>query len=141
MKWFWQQYLGDGSEEPHAYAAPLLAPSFSKLPPAVMVAAECDPLASDSASFAHVLRRDGSFHREGRLELVLRALLLSTGRVVFLSSIRPRFYKEGVGIIPWGYNQYQGEGTFMVAGKDEEHVQLLWKTAQELLRAHVAKRA
>ncbi len=51
-----------------------------------------------------------------------------------------RFYKEGVGIIPWGYNQYQGEGTFMVAGNDEEHVQLLWKTAQELLRAHVAKR-
>ncbi len=59
MKWFWQQYLGDGCEEPHAYAAPLLAPSFSKLPPAVMVAAECDPLASDSASYAHVLRQAG----------------------------------------------------------------------------------
>ncbi|MFN7146465.1 MAG: tetratricopeptide repeat protein, partial [Myxococcota bacterium] len=48
----------------------------------------------------HVLRRDGTFHREGRFELLLRALLLAEGgpRVVFLSTIRPRFYREGEGL-------------------------------------------
>lgn len=48
----------------------------------------------------HVLRRDGTFHREGRLELLLKALLLGkySLRVVFLTSIRPRFYREGEGV-------------------------------------------
>jgi hypothetical protein len=48
----------------------------------------------------HVLRRDGTFHREGRFELLLRALLLAEGgaRIVFLSTIRPRFYREGEGL-------------------------------------------
>jgi tetratricopeptide (TPR) repeat protein len=48
----------------------------------------------------HVLRRDGTFHREGRFELLLRALLLAEGgaRVVFLSTVRPRFYREGEGL-------------------------------------------
>jgi type IV pilus assembly protein PilF len=48
----------------------------------------------------HVMRRDGTFHREGRLEMLLRALLLSSGgaRLVFLSTIRPRFYREGEGL-------------------------------------------
>lgn len=47
----------------------------------------------------HVMRRDGSFHREGRLELLLRALLLGEykARLIFLSTIRPRFYREGQG--------------------------------------------
>ncbi len=45
----------------------------------------------------HVLRRDGTFHRESRFELLLRALLLGRARVVFLSSVRPRFYREGEG--------------------------------------------
>lgn len=47
----------------------------------------------------HALRRDGTFHREGRLELLLRALLTSTYalHIVFMSTIRPRFYREGEG--------------------------------------------
>jgi tetratricopeptide (TPR) repeat protein len=48
----------------------------------------------------HHLRRDGTFHREGRFELLLRALLLAEGgaSVVFLSTVRPRFYREGEGL-------------------------------------------
>ncbi len=53
MKWFWEQYLGAAAACP--YAAPMLAPSLSNLPPAVVVAAECDPLASDSSSYAQLL--------------------------------------------------------------------------------------
>lgn len=47
----------------------------------------------------HALRRDGTFHREGRLELLLRALLTGSFalHVVFTSTIRPRFYREGEG--------------------------------------------
>lgn len=47
----------------------------------------------------HVMRRDGSFHREGRFELLLKALMLGTykARVCFVTTIRPRFYREGLG--------------------------------------------
>lgn len=42
-------------------------------------------------------RRDASFRHDGRLEMVLRALLTSTPslRLVFTSTTRPVFYKEG----------------------------------------------
>lgn len=48
----------------------------------------------------HSLRGDGTFHREGRLELLLKALLLSKAklRIVFLSTLRTRFYREGEGV-------------------------------------------
>jgi acetyl esterase len=60
MKWFWEQYLGPGfAAPPSAYAAPMLAHSFSSLPPAVIIVAECDPLASDSASYAELLTQAG----------------------------------------------------------------------------------
>jgi acetyl esterase len=63
MKWFWEQYLGGvqlcSAAPPPAYAAPTLAQSFSGLPPAVMVVAECDPLASDSSSYAAQLTAAG----------------------------------------------------------------------------------
>ena len=63
MKWFWEQYLGaaqvSSATPPPAYAAPMLAQSFGGLPPAVMVVAECDPLASDSGSYAAQLTAAG----------------------------------------------------------------------------------
>jgi tetratricopeptide (TPR) repeat protein len=42
-------------------------------------------------------RRDDSFRNDGRLELVLRAVLTSTpaGRVIFISERAPAFYREG----------------------------------------------
>lgn len=47
-----------------------------------------------------VMRRDGTFHRESRLELLLKALLVGTykARVIILSTVRPRFYREGEGL-------------------------------------------
>lgn len=75
--------------------------------PAAMAALAVETLANEAAAghvmvidrLEHVLRRDGTFHREGRFELLLRALLVGTYacRVVFLSTVRPRFYKEGEG--------------------------------------------
>jgi tetratricopeptide (TPR) repeat protein len=48
----------------------------------------------------HLLRGDGTFHREGRLELLMKTLLLSKSRLrlVFLSTLRVRFYREGEGV-------------------------------------------
>ena len=42
-------------------------------------------------------RRDDSFRNDGRLELILRALLTSTpsGRLIFISERAPAFYREG----------------------------------------------
>jgi len=47
----------------------------------------------------YLLRRDGTFHRESRFELLLRALLVGSysTRVLFISTIRPRFYRETEG--------------------------------------------
>ncbi len=67
--------------------ATMAAEIFGRLPNAVLVIDRV----------ARVLRADGTLHREGRFELLLRALMLGTGRVVFLSAIRPRFYREGEG--------------------------------------------
>jgi Tfp pilus assembly protein PilF len=48
----------------------------------------------------HVLRGDGTFHREGRLELLVKKLLLTrtTLRIIFISTLRVRFYREGEGV-------------------------------------------
>ncbi|MDP2308069.1 MAG: tetratricopeptide repeat protein [Pseudomonadota bacterium] len=70
----------------------------------IAVAVLANPVMADRVMvidrLEHVLRRDGTFHREGRFELLLRALLLAEGgaRIVFLSTIRPRFYREGEGL-------------------------------------------
>lgn len=47
-----------------------------------------------------VMRRDGTFHRESRLELLVKALLLGKykARLIFLTTVRPRFYREGEGL-------------------------------------------
>jgi hypothetical protein len=49
--------------------------------------------------------------------------------------------KSGVGVLPWGYNQYQGEGTFMILGRDQTQVDLLWAGVQEVLRDNFANRS
>ncbi len=45
-------------------------------------------------------RRDGSFYRNGRLELVLKALLVSKPalRLIFSTDLAPTFYREGEGV-------------------------------------------
>lgn len=54
-------------------------------------------------------RRDDSFRNDGRLELILRALLTSTpaGRLIFISERTPAFYREG---------QARGLRNFRLAG-------------------------
>lgn len=73
--------------------------------PAALAALAVESLANVEATLVidrldAVMRRDGTFHREGRLELLLRALLTGTykARLIFLSTVQPRFYREGEGL-------------------------------------------
>jgi acetyl esterase len=59
MMWYWEQYLGkpDGTNEP--YAAPLLAPDVSGLPPALLIVGEFDPLRDETEAYAARLQAAG----------------------------------------------------------------------------------
>lgn len=98
---FWAEKAGDDrlsaalrnpAERPAPAALAALAVEMLSIPAAESLTLVIDHL-------EHVLRRDGTFHREGRLELLLRALLTSSyaARLIFVSTVRPRFYREGDG--------------------------------------------
>ncbi|WP_326695430.1 MULTISPECIES: alpha/beta hydrolase [unclassified Streptomyces] len=56
MRWYWQQYA-PGRDAGHPYASPGLAPDLSRLPPTLLVLADCDPLRDEGLAYA---RRTGA---------------------------------------------------------------------------------
>ena len=56
MRWFWGHYLPDVGRRDEPDASPLRASDFSRLPPAIVVAAECDPLLDEGRAYAERLR-------------------------------------------------------------------------------------
>lgn len=59
MRYYIDCYLPDEAQRQHPYAAPLLADSYSNLPPAWIVAAEHDPLCDDAKAYAQHLSAVG----------------------------------------------------------------------------------
>jgi acetyl esterase/lipase len=59
MKWFIGHYLSQDSDAENPYASPLRAKSFEKLPPALIVTADIDPLRSEAQAYAIKLRDAG----------------------------------------------------------------------------------
>jgi len=59
MTWFSNHYIRDASDKLDPLASPLLAPDHSRLPPAVIVTAEFDPLRDEGEAYAEALRRAG----------------------------------------------------------------------------------
>jgi acetyl esterase len=59
MQWFWGHYAPDVARRAEPYASPLRAKDLRGLPPAIVVAAECDPLRDEGRAFADRLRGDG----------------------------------------------------------------------------------
>ena len=59
MAWFASQYFEREIEKSDWRASPSLASSHADLPPALVINAECDPLADDGAGYAEQLRAAG----------------------------------------------------------------------------------
>ena len=72
MRWFWDQYLGEGTDRDDPCAAPGRAKDLSGLPGATIITAGFDPLRDEAEAFADRLkaagvdvtrrRYDGAFH-------------------------------------------------------------------------------
>jgi acetyl esterase len=59
LAWHQDQYLPDRSTRRHAESSPLDCADLAALPPAVIILAECDPIAPQSLRFAEALRAAG----------------------------------------------------------------------------------
>ena len=59
MQWFQGHYLRDRSDADDWRASPIKAPDLSRLPPAVVITAECDVLHDEGEAYAEALRKAG----------------------------------------------------------------------------------
>jgi acetyl esterase len=59
MAWFEEMYLGASSAPRHPHASPLSAPDLRRLPPALVLTAEFDPLLDQGVAYARRLAESG----------------------------------------------------------------------------------
>ncbi len=59
MIWFWDHYLASAADAANPHASPLRAADLSRLPPALVVTAEFDPLRDEAEYYAERLRKAG----------------------------------------------------------------------------------
>ncbi len=81
MVWFWDHYLTDPSEAADPYVSPLRARDFSRLPPALVVTAEYDPLRDEGEYYAEKLRAAGTPAITSRWDGMNHGFFFWVGRV------------------------------------------------------------
>lgn len=59
IHYFWKHYVSSAEEGRHPYASPMNAASLEKLPPALVIDAECDPLRDQGEAYARRLAESG----------------------------------------------------------------------------------
>jgi acetyl esterase/lipase len=59
MEWFWAHYEPDVRRRSEPFASPFHARDLRRLPPAIVLLAECDPLHDEGAAYAERLREAG----------------------------------------------------------------------------------
>jgi acetyl esterase len=71
MVWFWDHYLASAEDGKNPYASPLHATDLSRLPPAMVVTCEFDPLRDEGLAYAKRLQEAGvsvkSSHYDGMI--------------------------------------------------------------------------
>ena len=78
MMWFWEHYLAKEEDGAEAYASPLRAADFSRLPPALVVTAEHDPLRDEGEAYARRLEAAGNRVRQIRYDGMIHGFLRRT---------------------------------------------------------------
>lgn len=71
MHWFWRQYLGQWPAPLDPLASPLHADDLGRLPPTLLLSAECDPLRDEGEALAERARAAGADVRLVRAEGML----------------------------------------------------------------------
>src|SRR5690606_22311660 len=99
------RFAPGGRDPADATAAPLADRDFAGLPPTFLLAAECDPLADDSAAYAARLRAAGgrahSVLAPGLVHGFLRARHMSARAADAFGQITGAVAALGRGAFPW----------------------------------------